>query len=255
MEDLLGLSYTMIMMNRPVGLSENLGTEISSALKRVNAGEPVQYVTGIAHFYGSKFFVDRNVLIPRPETEELVNEVLTFLLRSPQESKPVVVDIGTGSGCIPVTIAKNFASTVYGTDISEGALTIAKKNAFAHHVGVEFIKHDILREELPFNDVTVVVSNPPYIGASEEKEMKANVVAFEPHLALFVPDGNVLLFYEHIALAARKALRPGGLLITEINERYGTEVKSLFQKMNFSDVEILIDVSGKNRIVKGISKV
>jgi release factor glutamine methyltransferase len=164
-----------------------------------------------------------------------------------------ILDIGTGSGCIPVTLALEIAnSVVQAIDISEAALTTARANATRLQAKVAFKKLDVIKQELPFADLDVVVSNPPYITKKEMLSMSKNVVSFEPHVALFVPDEDPLLFYRNIATKAKKILKPGGMIVVEISQHYGTEVKDLFKRAGFSDVSIVKDIPGKDRIVKGI---
>jgi release factor glutamine methyltransferase len=251
MEYFFGLDLTAILSSVSLPVDHVTARKLEDAILRINLGEPVQYITGRAEFYKRKFFVTPDVLIPRPETEELVAEVLDTVGRS-QNRKPVtIVDVGTGSGCVPITLALHFPdSEVYGTDISAAALEVAKKNATQFHAQVRFLQHDILREKLPFLSIDILTSNPPYISISEKENMKRNVTAFEPHLALFVPDENPLIFYESISRQGRDLLSNGGLLIFEINERFGHKVSQLLTHLGYNDVKILKDLSGKERIVK-----
>jgi release factor glutamine methyltransferase len=254
MEKICGLGFSQIIANVPIAYSSREGHEFGSAIERLNRGEPVQYIVGEAYFYGNRFMVQEGVLIPRPETEELVDEVLTFIRdRDAGQSGCKIVDIGTGSGCIPITLALKLPQAeVYATDISSVALAIAARNIELHRVGVRLLKHDILQEELPLKNVDVVVSNPPYIAFGEQKEMKPNVLDFEPHLALFVPDEDPLIFYKRIAAEGRKVITNNGMIIFEINEKYGKDITEVLRQNGFSEVKIVKDLSGKNRIVKGI---
>ncbi|MBA4056020.1 MAG: peptide chain release factor N(5)-glutamine methyltransferase, partial [Marivirga sp.] len=219
---------------------------------RLNANEPIQYVLGETIFYGRKFLVNPFVLIPRPETEELVRLILSHLQQNRQK-KPGILDIGTGSGCIPVTLALEFPSAkVSATDISDTALDVARKNALRLKASVHFYNSDILKDDLPATHFDVVVSNPPYIPWEEKAGMRDNVVEFEPHIALFVSDNDPLLFYRAIIEKALGALHSNGFLAVEINERFGKDIASLMTEKGFQEVEVIRDLFDKERIVKGI---
>lgn len=226
-------------------------TRLQLLLKRINQGEPIQYIFGEQFFYGRKFLVNSSVLIPRPETELLVDLSKAHLNETKVE-KPVVLDIGTGSGCIAITIELEApGAEVHATDISEAALGIAKRNAELLGAEVLFHHHDILAEEINETSMTLIVSNPPYITQSEISAMKKNVVGFEPHQALFVGDEDPLLFYKAIAIKSSQQLTTGGLLAMEINERFGKEVAGLFENCGLQRVEIVRDLADKDRVVKG----
>ncbi|HWB24025.1 MAG TPA: peptide chain release factor N(5)-glutamine methyltransferase [Chitinophagaceae bacterium] len=213
---------------------------------------PVQYVLHEAWFAGMKFYVDENVLIPRPETEELVDWICQ--IQATGIRQPVsVLDIGTGSGCIPVSIKKKFPEwDVYAVDISAGALAVAQKNAILNEVNINFHLLDILDVQasagLPVFDI--IISNPPYIRESEAATMHNNVLVFEPHTALFVPDEDALLFYRTIADFALEHLNPGGFLFFEINESLGKEVCGLLAARGFEHIELRKDLQGKDRMVR-----
>lgn len=250
MEHTLNLSKTEVLAGKKVHVDES---ELSGILRRLNQHEPAQYVLGEAEFYGRKFFVNSSVLIPRPETELLVKEVLDYLLGS--KGNATVLDIGTGSGCIATTLALECPSaTVAATDISEAALTVARNNAEQLNAKVNFMTHDIVKDELTLGLFDVVVSNPPYIPLHEKSSLQKNVKDYEPAGALFVPDSNPLLFHEAIAKKTRHVLKPGGLLITEIHEQLGDPTTLIFQSSGFIHVKIIKDLSGKNRFVSGIVK-
>ncbi len=224
------------------------GGEWEADLRRLEAWEPVQYVTGRQEFYGRPFQVTRETLIPRVETEQLVEEILAG---SPKKR---VLDIGTGSGAIAVTLAEEWGEAyVEAWDISAGALAVAASNAEANGVGgrVRFVERDVLNhmpsEEERFD---LVVSNPPYVLDSERAEMRANVVRYEPEGALYVPDDDPLLFYR--AIARLPLLEPGGELWFEINERYGAEIQELLSSLGYEEVRVLKDIHGRERIVRGI---
>lgn len=247
-ENLLGLSKAQILAEKAIAISPSDEAKLRDAVQRINQHEPVQYVLGEADFFGRKFKVSPAVLIPRPETEELVRLVIDCTTTE----GPRVLDIGTGSGCIPVTLALEIpGSIVYATDVSAEALMVAKDNATKLNAKVTFIENDILKEELTLRALDVVVSNPPYIAPEEQRDMKSNVVDHEPHLALFTPGDDPLIFYRSIVSKAKAALRSGGLLCVEINERHGEAVGELFTTAGYKDVQIIKDLSGKDRIVKG----
>ncbi len=209
--------------------------------------KPIQYIFGKAPFYGRTFFVNEHVLIPRNETEELVHLII-------KENKSLnlhILDIGTGSGCIPISLALEIPSSrIYALDISEEAITLAKANAISLNANVQFFKTDILKEDIPLENLDIIVSNPPYVCESEKELMNDNVLKFEPHLALFVTDENPLLFYEIISKKALKHLKPGGKLYFEINEALGSAVKGLLEKLCYSNIVIHQDLNGKDRMVK-----
>lgn len=249
LEKLLRIESTDVMAGKRIAITEAIHAALQEALKRINSGEPVQYVVEEAFFFGRTFIVNPSVLIPRPETEELVRAALSS---GSEMSKPRVVDIGTGSGCIPVTVALALKEAeVFATDISTAALAVARRNAERHGASVTFIEHNILEERMPIGDVDIIVSNPPYVTLQEAHQMAGNVKDFEPHLALFVPDDDPLLFYRAIIQQAVYALRPDGFLAVEINEKYGLEVAQLFVAAGFKEVQVLTDVPGKQRVVQG----
>ncbi|MGC1241401.1 MAG: peptide chain release factor N(5)-glutamine methyltransferase [Chryseosolibacter sp.] len=258
LESMFGLSKTEIMSGKVIPFSGESARALQKALARINNAEPVQYVIGEEYFFSRKFRVNPSVLIPRPETEALIRIVSAYArARSATKSFPAlkILDIGTGSGCIPVTLFHEVgAAHIYATDISPGALSVATENASSLQAKISFLKHDILKEDLPFSDLDVIVSNPPYVMEKEKDAMNANVLGFEPHLALFVPDDDPLLFYKEIVRKGAKALKAGGLLAVEINEKFGGAVSDLFQDAGFTKVEIVKDLAGKQRIVKGYNR-
>lgn len=249
-ESLYGLSKTQIMADKPVAGHEP--EKLDEVIKRLNKNEPVQYILGEAHFFGRKFKVNDAVLIPRPETEELVQFVIDHAKNFPGRLLKII-DIGTGSGCIPVTLSLELpASEVIATDVSADALDLAVQNNNRLGADVTFIHNDILNEVLDVSDIDIVVSNPPYISNEEKGTMKSTVLEFEPHLALFVDGDDPLLFYKAIARQSVKILRKPGMLCTEINEHFGKEVAKIFRHAGFKDVTITRDLQGKERIVSGI---
>lgn len=229
-------------------LAIELWNKISSELM---TGKPIQYIIGVAPFYRNIFEVSPAVLIPRSETEELVDLVLkentNILLR--------ILDIGTGSGCIPISLKIHRNSwEVFATDISEEALTIAKRNAVLNNTNIGFNNDNIFnpnafREDEKYN---IIVSNPPYIPLSEKMQMHKNVVDFEPQLALFVPDEDAIKYYRAISSFASLVLLRGGKLYVEIHEKFGNEVAAIFNKDGFSNIEIILDINCKSRFVKAI---
>ena len=250
-ENILGLTKTAILAEESVNLSEAMRNRLDEIVARINRFEPVQYILGEGYFYGRSFNVNPAVLIPRPETEELVKLVIDFVRKSNRKNYHVL-DIGTGSGCIAITLALELNGIeVFGTDISEEGLVTASANAQKLNASVQFLNHDVLSSKLPFS-IDVLVSNPPYIGWNEFNTMSKNVVEYEPKLALFVDSEEPLLFYEAIVTRARESLTPGGLVAVEINERFGREVQRLFIANDFAEVEIIQDALGKDRIVKGV---
>lgn len=218
-------------------------TEIVGKLKN---SEPIQYILGETDFFGLAFYVNGSVLIPRPETEELVQWVLESA-----ENKPIkILDIGTGSGCIAVTLAKKLPSAeVHAWDISEDALEVARKNAERNGVKVIFVKRDMLLEPVSDEKFDIIVSNPPYVTEVEKTEMQENVLNFEPHLALFVPDDNALVFYEKIADFALTNLNKDGKLFFEINRAKGADIAHLLEEKGFTNIELRKDISGNERMV------
>jgi len=227
----------------------------NQVIERLKQNEPIQYILGEAWFAGMKLYVDKTVLIPRPETEELVNWVINTLRswQIPGNRNYKIIDIGTGSGCISIALRKQLPQffETWACDINDQVLTIARKNADELHALVDFVAMDFLdaaqRRQLP--QVDVIVSNPPYIPLRDKSEMKTNVVDFEPHTALFVPDNDPLIFYRAIADFAKENLYPGGLVFVEIHETSGEKVTELFRLNGFS-VELRKDMQGKDRMLK-----
>lgn len=218
------------------------------AVKRLLQHEPVQYIIGKAPFYGYDYLVEPAVLIPRNETEELVH----WMLEQYKSGKYRLLDIGTGSGCIPITLAlENPEAEVFGIDVSEAALKVAEKNSQKLSASVQWFQLDILIDDIPVSNLDAVVSNPPYVRSSEKALMSPNVVEYEPHLALFVPDEDALLFYRVIAQKAKKALKPHGRIYFEINEALGPEVVELLVREGYTAVKLKEDINGKHRMVSG----
>ena len=222
---------------------------IQETLEELLLHKPVQYVLGEAWFYRMKLKVNEHVLIPRPETEELVE--LLIKDRKSKLTDPAILDIGTGSGCISIAIKKNLpASKVTGIDISENAIALAKENAVLHHAHISFTVTDFLDESawpsMPFFDI--IISNPPYIPINEKEKLGKNVIDFEPHLALFVTDNSPLIFYEKIAAFGKAHLLPQGKIYVETHEDYAKETAALFIKQ-YQTVMIKKDMYGKERMI------
>lgn len=229
--------------------------KIFNALELLEQQKPIQYIIGETEFYGLSFKVNENVLIPRPETEELV----AWILKKVDSKASInILDIGTGSGCIAISLAKNLPNAkVYALDVSAEALKTANQNATLNDVNVEFVEANILTTgHAEFVSVShkfdIIVSNPPYVREQEKEQMKANVLENEPHLALFVKDKNPLLFYEAIAKFASSNLTKEGLLFFEINEYLGNNMIHLLNRNNFKNIELKQDIFKKDRMIKGI---
>jgi release factor glutamine methyltransferase len=252
LENTLALSRTDVLTERDVEVESAVDILIKSAISRINNQEPIQYVFGWTEFYGRKFNVNPDVLIPRPETEELISLVKEYV-KEKNIMRPRILDIGTGSGCIAVTLALEIpGSKVFATDISQNAIEKAQQNATALNAVVGFFNNNVVDDDLGLTTLDVVVSNPPYIPLAEKESMKNNVTRFEPSQALFVSDADPLIFYRAIAGKATMCLRTGGLLAVEINERFASDVARIFEDSGFEDVRIIKDLFHKERIVKGM---
>ena len=244
--DMLGLDALDIYMGKDIILSECKQRELENIIFRLQKNEPIQYIRGIAEFCGRNFKVASSVLIPRPETAELVELIVE---ENPNARR--LLDIGTGSGCIAISLDKKLPDAeVEAWDISEEALAIARKNNDALEARVRFLQRDALAddwEKIPSFDV--IVSNPPYVTETEKNEMDANVLDWEPGLALFVPDEDPLRFYNRIARLGSELLLPGGKLYFEINQAYGRETAHILEMNQYRDVRVIKDIFGKDRIV------
>lgn len=228
-------------------LSDAEKQKLEDIIVRLKKQEPLQYIFGETKFYGLTFHVNSHVLIPRPETEELVEWVIS----EKEDKTKSILDIGTGSGCIAVTLAKKIPSVyVEAWDISVDALKVAKENAKSNSVTVNFKQKDVLKDSGDVEKFDVIVSNPPYVTESEKHEMDSNVLDFEPHTALFVPDDNALLFYDRIADLALKRLNPKGKLYFEINRSKGKEIVEMLLQKRFLNVDLRKDISGNVRMIR-----
>ena len=244
-----GMKRSDLAMNPDAAFSPDEIEKWNNVLSRLNEQIPIQYILGNAHFFGMEFFVDRNVLIPRPETEELVQWILSEA--QSVTLSPKILDIGTGSGCIAIALAKNISkSHVDAVDISEAALEVAKKNAALNNASVNFAPADILQVETLEERYDIIVSNPPYVRILEKSTMLKNVLASEPHLALFVNDDDPLLFYRKIADLAVKHLTEDGLLYFEINQYLGNEMIEMLENKGFTSIEIRQDIYGNDRMMR-----
>ncbi len=251
-----GLGMTDVVTGKDERLDSVVVAELDKMAVRLAEGEPVQYVLGEATFHGRAFRVAPGVLIPRPETDELVGWICNDYMEMDRERSLNILDIGTGSGCIAVSLACELKNAgVEAWDISEDALRIARENALRLGVEVVFRKVDILAPlsgEEPLRKFDVVVSNPPYVCECERADMERNVLEYEPEQALFVPDDDPLLFYRKIAEKAGRLLRDEGALYFEINRRMGTETVGLLRSSGFENVEIMRDFMGNERMAKGL---
>lgn len=250
LEDLFGIDLKRQLMNPELRIDEFQYFQLEQAVKRLLAGEPVQYVTGMARFGDLLIKVSPSVLIPRPETEEMVQKICASM---PKEKPLRIWDIGTGSGCIAIALAKHFENAeVIAFDVSEEALQMAMENAESNGAKVTFVQDDIMNPTSVFfaQPVDLVVSNPPYVCDSERAAMEANVLDWEPETALFVPDDDPLRFYRQILSLAKNQLNPQGQIWFEINEAKGEEMLSLCCEMGFTKAEILEDFSGKPRVCR-----
>ncbi|MEA4937734.1 MAG: peptide chain release factor N(5)-glutamine methyltransferase [Paludibacter sp.] len=245
-----GYSFTELLVNKNTIFSQYQRNLLEFYTEKLKKGTPVQYVLGETEFCGLNFRVNESVLIPRPETEELVAWMVEEAAHD-----AVILDIGTGSGCIPVSL-KNFLprSTVYGCDISKEALRLAGQNAENNHLHVSFFEMDILAETSSERKYHMIVSNPPYIPASEMNTIHERVKDFEPHLALFVPDNDPLIFYRKIAAYAQQHLFQDGKLFFEIHRDYADECKSVLEESGFEDIQLKKDISGNNRMMRAEKK-
>ena len=251
-EHYLGLERFILAIDPNIIITKDEESPLFDALSKLKLEQPIQYILGKAHFMDLDFVVDENVLIPRPETEELVRWILDDI--KDKQSTVKILDIGTGSGCIAISLAKNSqGAKVFALDISEKALTVAKQNAINNEVVIEFIQEDILNiEALPFN-FDIIVSNPPYVRELEKLEMQGNVLKHEPELALFVSDENPLIFYKKITQVAANHLTKEGSLYFEINQYLGKETALLLEKNDFSDIELRQDIYGNERMLNIIT--
>ena len=260
LEEYLGFRRVDIVLKSDFKITQENLNLLQSATKQLEQEVPLQYIIGKTEFYGLPFVVNKHVLIPRPETEELVAWVVsessrfkTFNTSTKQntETKQLkILDIGTGSGCIPISLKKQLPfAKISAIDISKEALTVAKKNAVLNNVDIHFILQDILKTVALDQHYDIIISNPPYVRESEKKELKNNVLKNEPHVALFVENDNPLIFYAKIAELAKKYLNKNGLLFFEINQYLGTETIDLVNKKGLKNIQLKKDMFGNDRII------
>ena len=261
LEYVMKMNRVEVSLSRKMDISTSSLTQLNEVTSRLSLSEPIQYIIGSTEFYGMEFQVNPATLIPRPETEELVewivNDTKKLAISSQRDieknitEKVTILDIGTGSGCIAISLAKNISNAhVEAIDISQDALATAYQNANKNEANVTFYNQNILEVETLEKRYNIIVSNPPYVRMLEKKEMRDNVLSNEPDSALFVSDEDPLVFYRKIGELAFKALEPQGSLYVEINEYLGSETVTLFEKIGFKKVSLRKDMFGKNRMIK-----
>ncbi|MGZ5221244.1 MAG: peptide chain release factor N(5)-glutamine methyltransferase [Chitinophagaceae bacterium] len=264
-EDCTGLSRAEMILEREKEITVEQQTKILAHIKRLLNHEPIQYIMQKTWFYGMELYLDKAVLIPRPETEELVDWIVKDIKASGRDvfhraaneadvTKLLkILDVGTGSGCIALALKKTMPKAeVWGCDVSEEALNVARRNGSDLNIRVDFQGVNFLDEaqQKSLPTVDIIVSNPPYIPATEKQQMNANVTVYEPHTALFVPDDDALLFYKAIIQFSQKRLYVGGSIYLEIHENLGEAVINLFRDSGYSKIELRKDMQGKDRMIK-----
>ena len=242
----LGYNPSDCIINADKIISSNVLNQLQKIVKELKTKKPLQYILGETHFCGMKIKVNESTLIPRPETEELVEWIL-------KENFNSVLDIGTGSGCIAIALAKYSNAEISAIDMSADALKLARENAILNNVNVLFNKQDVL-EENELDKFDLIVSNPPYVLTSQKKEMNENILNYEPHSALFVSDSNPLIFYNKIISLATNSLNSNGKLFFEINDRFANTLVDILFKNGFVDIELKKDINDRNRMIKAIWK-
>jgi len=251
LEELKGWKRVDVALNPDAKLSDEEVSKWDAVLGEMELLKPIQYIFGHTYFYGLDFEVNENTLIPRPETEELVEWIIH---ESKNRGQVKILDIGTGSGCIAISLAKNLPDAqVFAIDVSNEALAVAKINAARNNVNVTFIQQDILAAQTLPEQFDIIVSNPPYVRNLEKAEIKQNVLDYEPHLALFVDDNDALVFYRKIALLAKANLPKNGKLYFEINQYLGKETLEMLEDFGFTNVVLRKDIYGNNRMTSAIS--
>lgn len=252
-EEHLNVKGYEFALNPNYNINEEEERLLLQALSQLKLEKPIQYIVEKTYFYGLEFKLNKDVLIPRPETEELVDWIIKEVGSQKSEFRKEefrILDIGTGSGCIAISLAKNLYNTkVYAIDVSKKALKIAKENALSNQVNVEFMEIDILNLDKLAYEFDIIVSNPPYVRDIEKEQMKNNVIEYEPHIALFVKNDNPLVFYEKISKLAADSLVDGGDLYFEINQYLGNEMKTLLSN-RFQKIELKKDICGNYRMLK-----
>lgn len=253
LEQIFKRRYSPLLMDI-TDISETQKEEVVQIVDRLKQHEPIQYILGETEFYALPFYVNKYVLIPRPETEELVELILKNV---DKKSDLNILDVGTGSGAIAISLAANLPNaSIEAWDISVEALTTAKKNAERNNVKIIFNEMDVFSDKMDFSRrYDIIASNPPYVLEEEKAKMENNVLDYEPHLALFVPNDDALKFYKRIAEIAQTLLNPNGTLYFEINRAKGEEIKKMLALLNYQNIEVIKDIFGNDRMVKAqISK-
>lgn len=253
-EHYLGLERFVLVMEPQKIISKTEEQPLFEGLAQLKQECPIQYILGESFFFDIKLYVNHDVLIPRPETEELVEWVIDQVRNRPDRSVKIL-DVGTGSGCIAITLAKHLPhAAVYALDVSEKTLQVAKRNAVENKVSITFLHKNVLEIDTLGETFDIIVSNPPYVRELEKSEIKNNVKEYEPELALFVTDKEPLMFYKKISALAMDNLSPGGALYFEINQYLGKEMQQLMQDRGFAEIELRKDNYGNDRMLKGIWK-
>jgi len=245
-QEILGFNKIHVILNSDNIISLNHENKINLIINNLKLDKPIQYILGKANFFNLSFFVNKYVLIPRPETEELINWILENKFNK-------VLEIGTGSGCISISLAKNSSANISAIDISSNAIKIARKNADNYKLDINFLCEDVFTFKTD-EKYDLIVSNPPYVLESEKKKMHNNVLNFEPHNALFVKDTDPLLFYNFISVFASQHLNSNGFLFFEINEMFENEIILILKRNNFVNIELKKDLNGKDRMIKANKK-
>lgn len=249
-DQLFNFSRTKLLISKDHEISEESYQMILQIIHELKSYKPIQYILGKTEFYNLPYHVTSDVLIPRPETEELVDWII-----QENQNKPLkILDIGTGSGCIAISLAKNISgSFVFASDISNAALNLTRKNSKLNHADIQIIHLDILKQDIQIKEkFDIIVSNPPYITEKEKSFMQKNVLDFEPELALFVSNEQPLIFYKAIIAFSLDHLNCGGKIYLEINESFGTETSKLLEDNLFHEIELKKDINGKDRMLRGI---
>ncbi|PCH93489.1 MAG: protein-(glutamine-N5) methyltransferase, release factor-specific [Bacteroidetes bacterium] len=255
-EEYVGLSKTDIVLKASELLEDEALKNIDAAVKRLKKHEPIQHIIGSTEFFGLTIKTDARAMIPRPETEELVN----WIIKENDDKEPAILDVGTGTGCIALALQSSIAvAKIFALDISQDALTLTKENSLVNKLDIRLIKADVLnwridKQLLALPKFDIIVSNPPYIEKSLSSEMHENVLKYEPHQALFVNDGESMVFYQAIIELALDKMNPGGALFFEISEREGKRVYALLKDSGFDEIELRKDLSGKDRMVKSVRR-
>jgi len=245
-QEILGFNKIHVILNSDNIISLNHENKINLIINNLKLDKPIQYILGKANFFNLSFFVNKYVLIPRPETEELINWILENKFNK-------VLEIGTGSGCISISLAKNSSANISAIDISSNAIKIARKNADNYKLDINFLCEDVFTFKTD-EKYDLIVSNPPYVLESEKKKMHNNVLNFEPHNAIFVKDTDPLLFYNFISVFASQHLNSNGFLFFEINEMFENEIILILKRNNFVNIELKKDLNGKDRMIKANKK-